>query len=608
MRRPVCFVLLVFFAVVSAKAQNDTVVFSAPGGFYEESFALQLFNVNTSNHIRYTTNGNRPDANSPLYSDSLYLDESLYSTSDIYTIINCPENEFYLPDSVQHCIVIRAAVFDENDSCVSAVKTNSYFIRSLGCDTHGLPAVSLCADSLDLFDYQRGIFVPGAWFDPLNPNWTGNYFQKGRNWERLMNIEFYELDNSGINQQAGLRTHGGNGRRFQQKCVKIYAREEYGKKRFKHKFFENIPLNRFKHLVLKPFEASWGFSGVNDHICNQIAAQLNVEALASRPVLLFLNGEYWGVYYIHERPDERYLEDHLDVDIDNVNLISGWNPIIDHGTSLYFNEFYRWMETADLSDDEAFAYAETKMDMNNFIDYQIFELFINNEDWPANNMRMWQIDDGSWRWIFFDGDGCLRGLNYFAFYNSTYVGSEWWPSSTQATLFFRRLLENDDFRTRFKERFVDLLHSTFSYSATGPFFDTIKATLEPEIPFQSARFGIPSSLETWNESMGTVLWFLMRRAEQVLGYLDDFVVHLNEYQYDAVRFYPNPSSGELHICCDNVEWPVDEICIYDMLGRKVFVQPKCSETVTSEITIHPHLTPGVYVLKIGNHAQRIVRY
>ena len=380
MRRSICFILLVFLAVVSAKAQTDMVVFSAPGGFYEESFALQLFNVNTSNHIRYTTNGNRPDANSPLYSDSLYLDESLYSTSDIYTIVNCPETEFYLPDSVQRCIVIRAAVFDGNDSCVSAVKTNSYFIRALGCDTHGLPAVSLCADSLDLFDYQRGIFVPGAWFDPLNPNWTGNYYQEGRDWERLMNIEFYELDNSGINQQAGLRTHGGNGRRFQQKCVKIYAREEYGKKRFKHKFFENIPLNSFKHLVLKPFEASWGFSGVNDHICNQIAAQLNVEALASRPVLLFLNGEYWGVYYIHERPDERYLEDHLDVDIDNVNLISGWNPIIDHGTPIHFNEFYRWMETADLSDNEAFAYAETKMDMNNFIDYQIFELFINNED------------------------------------------------------------------------------------------------------------------------------------------------------------------------------------------------------------------------------------
>jgi hypothetical protein len=146
-------VLFVFLSAISAKAQNDTVIFSAKGGFYEESFSLRLHNVLTQNHIRYSTNGNRPDAQSPMYSDSLFVDESLYSKSSIYTIVNCPENEFYLTASVLHCIVIRAAVFDENDSCVSQVMTNSYFIRDLGCDTHGLPVVSLCADSLDLLDY-----------------------------------------------------------------------------------------------------------------------------------------------------------------------------------------------------------------------------------------------------------------------------------------------------------------------------------------------------------------------------------------------------------------------------------------------------------------------
>ena len=133
------------FAFVSAKAQNDTVVFSASGGFYEEVFALQLANTNPQNHIRYTVNGNRPTAQSALYEDSIVLDASTYSKSDIYTIQISPDYLVYVPDSIQHCIVIRAAAFDENDSCVSAVTTNSYFIRALGCDTHGLPAVSLCA-------------------------------------------------------------------------------------------------------------------------------------------------------------------------------------------------------------------------------------------------------------------------------------------------------------------------------------------------------------------------------------------------------------------------------------------------------------------------------
>lgn len=209
MKRFLWLIRLVFLIVIPLKAQNDTVVFSANGGFYDDVFALHLFSINTQNHIRYTTNGNRPTAQSSLYEEPLLLDYSKYSRSDIYTILNCPEQDFFLPDSIQHCIVIRAAAFDENDSCVSQVVTNSYFIKALGCDTHGLPAISLCADSLDLFDDTIGIFVPGVHYNPLNPYGTGNYFMKGREWERVSNIEFYEIgDNAGINQLVGLRTHG----------------------------------------------------------------------------------------------------------------------------------------------------------------------------------------------------------------------------------------------------------------------------------------------------------------------------------------------------------------------------------------------------------------
>ena len=590
------------------QAQNDTVLFSAQGGFYEEVFQLELYNYYAQNHIRYTTDGNQPTAQSPLYEEALVLDEHLFSNADIYTIINCPIQDFYLPDSVQHCIVIRAAVFDENDSCISGVRTNSYFIRALGCDTHGLPAVSICSDSLDLFDYETGIFVPGIHYDPLNPDWTGNYYQEGREWERLMNVEFYEQDNTGINQQAGLRTHGGNGRRLQQKCVKMYAREEYGKKRFKHKFFETIPLNNFKHLVLKPFAASWNQSGVNDHICNQIASQLNIEALASRPVVLYLNGEYWGIYYIHERPDERYLEDHFGVDIDNVNIINGWNPNADHGSVQNFRALFRWMETADLADADNYAFVSTKIDLDNFIDYQIFELFIENNDWPANNMRCWQEDDGKWRWIFFDGDACLCWMTFNAFDNAVYDGDNFWPSNWRATLFFRKLMENDDFKLQFNTRFHELLGTTFSYEVTKPIFDYIQETIIDEVPFQSDRFGFPRSLDSWDEDMRNVDWFLHHRCEMIQEPLEMLLVGLTEAQQSQFLCYPNPFSGELHICLDAEAFDKDEVAIFDMLGRKVFAMPLQFDNANPTITFNPHLNAGVYVLRIGKLTQRIVRY
>ena len=569
---------------------------------------MQLYHINQQYHIRYTTNGNRPTAQSPVYADSLWLDETKYSESNIYTIQISPDDLVFVPDSVKHCIVIRAAVFDENDSCVSQVMTQSYFIKALGCDTHGLPTVSICADSLDLFDYESGIFVPGAYFDTLDPDWSGNYYQSGMEWERPMNIEFYELDNTGINQQAGIRTHGGNGRRFQQKCVKIYAREEYGKKRFKHKFFETIPINNFKHLVLKPFAASWNQSGVNDHICNQIASQLNLESLASRPVVLYLNGEYWGIYYIHERPDERYLEDHYGVDIDHVNIMANWVDVADHGTAANFIDLFRWVEEADLTTPEDYAYFESHVDIDNFVDYQIFEMFIENCDWPANNMRCWQEDNGPWRWIFYDGDACLLWMTFYAFDNAVYDGDSIWPSSAGSTLFFRKLLENEDFQSRFISRFQELLNTSFSNEVTSPIFEEIKLRIEPEVPLQSERFGFPESMEEWASDMAKVEYFLRARPNYVLEPLNDLLIGIPENQsVESIMCFPNPFSDEIHLRLLSDDNKVGEIAIYDVLGRKVLSEAFSTET-GNEITLNPSLPAGVYVLKVGSHSRRIVRY
>ena len=585
--------LLVPFFGISQSIEKAC--FSVSGGFYEESPILEIFPFYPQHHIRFTTNGNRPTAQSRLYTEPLLLDGSLYSTSDIYTIRISPDSVFFVPDSVQHCIVIRAAVFDENDSCISEVSTNSYFIRSLGCDTHGLPVMSLCADSLDLFDDEHGIFVPGVFFDTLKPQWTGNYYQTGEEWERMANFEFYELNNEGVNQQIGLRTHGGNGRRFQQKCVKIYAREAYGNHRLEHQFFENIPQNSFKHLVLKPFVASWNYTGVSDYASCQIATQLNVESLASRPTVLYLNGEYWGVYFIHERPDERYLEDHIGVDIHQVNLISSWQGEIACGSNENFLAFFHWMENADLSEPEAYAYACTRMDMDCFIDYQIMELFSENKDWPANNMRCWQLGDGPWRWFFYDGDACFQWMTFHAFDNAVYVGNAGWPSSNQSSVFFRKLLTNEQFCQSFNNRFHELLESIFSYSNTGPMFEDIDNAVISEIPFQSSRFDYPESEEQWNEKMEQSRWFLMRRCEYITPVLEAFVnqwTSVEEYTPSFDAFSPSDKT----LCS-----------VYDMTGRQVYVQTVSPDSDPHRITLDLPLAPGLYLLKINDVVTKIIK-
>lgn len=602
--RTSCIAIFVLIALAKASFSQE-IVFSQPGGFYDNAFLLSLSCSTDGCSIHYTVNGNTPTAHDLTYNSPIALDESLFPSSNIYTIVNCPENEWFLPDSIQKCIVIRAAAFDETGNQIGKVVTNTYLIQSLGCNTHGLAVVSLCADSLDLFDYERGIFVPGVTFDPSNPNETGNYYQSGREWERPMNIEFYELDNTGINQQAGLRTHGGNGRGIQQKCMKIYARNEYGKKRFKHKFFESITDTSFKHLVLKPLTATWFRAGVNDHICNQIASQLNLETLASRPVAFYLNGEYWGIYFIHEKPDERYLETHCHVDIENVNLIESWWGECEAGTNDSFLELYDYIYNNDLTDPEAYTYVASRIDIDNFIDYQIFEIFTANLDWPANNMRCWQEGDGRWRWIFFDGDIALIKKEFDAFANATYDGPQAYPSNSRATLFLRKLIQNETFEAAFINRFNQLLHSALAHESTKPFTDNALETLKGEMPNQVARFGNPESAELWEGHVRYLDEFLSLRANYIYEQLGEYYLS-DEYELTIDAIYPSPAKDEIRVQVHSDKTILTDIQIFDINGRLLHTTPSAIGIGETEVTLPIHLESGVYVVKIRHESLAFV--
>ncbi len=603
--------ILVWLCLVSLLGwAQDTVVFSAQGGFYDDVFSLELYNYYPQNHIRYTTNGNRPTAQSPLYIEPLRLNGEKYSKSNIYTIQISPEDLIYVPDSVQHCIVIRAAVFDENDSCVSKVMTNSYFIRSLGCNTHGLAVVSLCADSLDLFGYEQGIMVPGMLFDPINPDHTGNYYQHGREWERLSHIEFYEYaSNSGINQDCGLRTHGNLSRRHPSKGMKVYARSEYGKKKFKYNFFNNSTMNSYKRLVFKPFALNWHNIGIQDYICNKLALRAGLSSSDSRPVIIYLNGEYWGVYFIQEKMDETFLESHYGINEDSCNIIGDWYGNVDNGSNNNFIQMMHWFRNTSFVEDEMYQFAcDNLIDIDNFIDYMVFETFVANYDWPGNNMRCWQEGNGKWKWLFFDGDASLISCNFDGFTNAAVFNPPAdWLNYPEAKLVFGKLLENEHFKAAFVARVRELCNGLFLYENTYPLFYGIVEALRPHIENQKHRFGYPSSMSYWDEGNTIINIFLAYRVE---NYLNQCCAFMNSYESSEkiVGVYPNPSSGPIRIYLDETNTSADEISIYDMMGRKVYAQPCVVTEGRNEIALHPQLPLGLYILKVGNYVQRIVRY
>ena len=590
-------------------AQQDYVVFSRSGGVYDDPFLLTLQCNNPQNHIYYTLNGGTPTRSSHLYTQPLQVNRQLYSSSNFYQQhITPPDEDQFLPDSIFRAIVIRAAVFDEAGNRVSSVVTQSYFIQSLGCDFHGLPVMSLCADSVDLFDFNTGIMVPGVHLVEDNPHWTGNYYMTGQEWERLCNVEYYAENNGGFNQQAGLRTHGGNGRRHQQKGLKIYAREEYGKKRFSHGIFENYDVTSFKHLVLKPFACSWTEAGFEDYLSSLIAHDLNVDNMASRPIVLFLNGEYWGIYFIHEKADERYVEDHYDFDHDFCNIMGNWFSVVEAGEGTNFINMMEWLKSADLSDSIQYQQLCEMIDIDNFIDYQILEIFIANADWPANNMRCWQVPGRKWRWFFYDGDAGFKYVQSLVFSNAVSESTQDWPTNAQSTLMFRKLLQNKSFRRKFIERYNNLINTYLSYNYTHLYLNKAQNLIQDEVARQSERFGKPTNMKLWNKRIEEVDKFLRQRPQILLDSLSDYF-NFKDFSYKIAKsivIYPNPATNQFSIFFNADNFGITRIIIKDMQGRICYKNSLFYAEGENRIPIQCNLRDGTYIVSIGNISKKLV--
>lgn len=573
------------------------VVFSQQGGFYEDSFPLELW-CPDGLHVRYTVNGATPTAEAQPYSEPLLLNEELFSKSDIYTIVDCIPSVFHAVDDVKHAIVIRAAVFDENDSCVGPVVTHSYFIKALGCDLHGLPVLSLAADSLDLFDYETGIFIPGVNYDPIDSTATGNYNMTGREWERQINMEFYETDNSGLNQQCGLRTHGGASRWFQQKGMRLYARDEYGKKRFKHRFFETTPIASFKRLNLHPYRCSnWLHTGGQEYLSQLVAAQLDIDGLGVRQVVVFINGEYWGIYTLEESPDERYLEDHYDIDLDEVNILKYWG-VTAYGDGMDWWRFRNWIENADLNQPADSAYAFSRIDIPSFIDYFLLEVFGANLDWPQNNVLLWQASEGApFRMMFFDGDGCFTRWYYPALYNAMHQGGN--------SLIINKLMASEAFKSMLNERYLVLKNSIFSVGSMKTIWDEYRELVGEEVPDQAERFGFPASMERWQSDMDSTEAFFTKRF---IGFNQELqnVFELNTPEVKGNMVYPNPNNGTFFVFVFSENCSMMNVEVMNVLGQLVYKE-ECFRTIGGNIyRIETGLSSGLYLLRIENDIIRIV--
>ena len=493
---------------------SDTVIFSPAGGYYPGGVQLQLSSKYLSDSIFYTLDGSEPSVSATRYTGSFNISANT---------------------------VVRAGSF-KSGKLPGETGTNTYITRN-----HKLPVVCVSTDPSNLWDYNSGIYVPGPNASPDPPNFGANFWE---DWEKKGHLEFYDTDGKKqIDQDIGIKIYGAWSRAYPQKSLALFARKEYGKGSFDYKIFKDKPLEKFEALVLRNAGNDWDQAIMRDGLTSTLIRNMDIDRLAFQPAVVYLNGEYWGIQNIREKVNTNYIAENHFVDPDRVNLLEFNGSIID-GTNSDYMDILSYLNNNTLETDQKYREVSRKIDINNYIQYQLTEIYINNKDWPGNNVKFWNTTgNGSpWRWIIYDTDfgfsiweGSAYNFNTLAF--ALEANGPDWPNPPWATLLFRRMASNQGFRNEFANQYADRLNTNFTSERVNFVIDSIKQVFQPEIADHLARWEL--NYDNWNYNYSIIKSFATNRPGQARYHLKS-QFNLGEMLEINVGI-DNPGTGSVRI-------------------------------------------------------------
>jgi hypothetical protein len=516
---------------VSVDFNVDTLMVSLNSGFYDAPVSVSLANLHPGNKIMYTLDGDDPDEESDVFNNPLYMEDLTPHKNRFANKVETTEEP---GNAIFKANILRAVVYSggcpaSNEIC------NTYFINKSIKDRYGVPIVSLITDKDNLFDDEIGIYTFGN---------HRNFDQHGKEWEREVHIEIYDTTGTMItDQNAGMRIHGRGSRIIPQKSFRLYAGAEYGQEYFEYPYFHQKPdISRFKVLLLR----TTGFNHgplIKAELCNYLVQDMNMDYAASETAILFINGEYWGIYNLMERQNNYWVENNYQVITPEIDIIAYDREIIaEEGTVDEYNDLISWLQQANPESEGFYDEINSKIDIAGLVDYFIAELYLANTDWPISNIEMWKInsDTARWRYFFFDTDYCLEWLthDHLFEYNNNIEDYQRYPEFS--TLVLKTILKNRQFREQFIAMFYHHLATTFSTDRVIDEINRFEQKYAPMVPEHIYRWHDPVDYPKWNEHIAWLKRYAMQRplivAEQ-----------LQRNFGNPFTLFPNPCHGDFQV-------------------------------------------------------------
>lgn len=503
--------------MITAKTDPFNLQLSHGDYFYSDDIYVEITCDIEDAEIYYTTNNYDPKKDS----DSLkYTGPVLISKRDS----NAP-------------VILKAIAFLGDDSR-SDMLTHTYFI-SEQIDSRfneNLYIFSISTDYNNLWDHDYGIYVAGRlraeWREANphiprtseTPDLPANFNIRGRESERPAYVEV--LNSKGehlISQSIGLRIRGGWSRDSSRKSLGLYARSEYDPifDKFYYDFFHFFDFNekattmRGKTETVDSYSALMLRNGGNDrngaHMREELSQMLAKKAGFTdykevAPATLFLNGEYFGFFWLQQFYPNSYFDDNYgEVPKDNIE-IKEWTQVPD---------------AAGITDNALFEEYARIMDLDNFMFYYAFHIYVDNRDWPHNNLKIWRYAgergeyinpyyDGKYRFLFYDAE-----MGWGMYGNGYKERTIQRIQSAGSSPSFNNLMQRADMVEKFCNQMWDLLHTIFTYESIFAEYTKLVNLSEKEIYFAIGRSASSTNERQLEIERESILEFAGNREKYV---------------------------------------------------------------------------------------------
>ena len=421
-------------------------------------------------------------------------------------------------------------------------------------------------------DVSHSVYVISISGDQILSLLNGNQFEPNGSFE-LFSANGLLLDEG----FGDFNEHGNDSWAYAQRGIDYISRDYYGyNNAVHHPIFRTKDRDSYKRLIIKAaandnYPFSYGGSGahIRDAYVQSLSqvADLRLDERSHESCVMYVNGQYWGVYDVREKVDDLdFTEYYYDQGEGQVDFLKTWGGTwAEYGSQTDWNDLVTYITTNDMTDPVNYNYVDSLYNTGSLIDYFILNSYVVAADWLNWNTGWWRGknpdgDKKKWRYILWDMDNTFdHGTNYTGIpdqdanadpCNPESLGN---PGGQGHVPILNALLENEDFYNAYIVRMADLNNSYLSCDFMINHLDSLIAIIEPEMQGQIDRWG--GSMTAWESNVQDMRDFIETRCAVITeGMVDCYDI---EGPYPVTVMVEPPGSGNVQfngIDLQNYPW------------------------------------------------------